>query len=64
MVTEKEYELVSKRLEAWNEKFLLCSIGSGNFTKDQMLEHVKAKDETGEILAKIQLNYLRRLKER
>jgi len=64
MATQKEFELIEKRLEAWNEKLGVASIGLGNFTKDEMLEHVKARDETGRRLTEIQLNYLRKLKER
>jgi len=64
MATEKEFELIEKRLEAWNEKIGIACIELGPFTKDEMLEHVKAKDEAGQKLAEVQLNYLRKLKER
>jgi len=64
MVTEQEFNLIEKRLEAWNEKFLIVSVGFGNFTKDQILEHVKARDEIGQKIAEIQLYYLKKLKER
>ena len=64
MVTEQEFELVEKRLEAWNEKFLVACVQLGNYTKDEILEHVKAKDKIGQKLAEIQLHYLKKLKER
>lgn len=64
MVKETEFDLIEKRLEAWNEKIRVACITGENFTKDEMLEHVKAKDEIGEKLADIQLHYLRKLKER
>jgi len=64
MATEKEFELIEKRLEAWSEKLGIACIELGPFTKDEMLEHVKAKDEAGQKLAEVQLNYLRKLKER
>ena len=64
MATDEEMNLVEKRLEAWNEKIKVACITGENFTKDQMLEHVKAKDEIGEKLTEIQLHYLKKLKER
>ena len=64
MATEKEFELIEKRLEAWNEKLGVACISGENLTKDEMLEHVKARDEIGGKLAEVQLNYIRKLKER
>lgn len=64
MVTEQEFKLIEKRMEAWDEKIGIASIALGDFTKEQMLEHIKAKDEVGQELAQIQLNYIRWLKER
>jgi len=63
-ITSEEFKLVEKRLEAWNEKIGIACIELGPFTKDEMLEHVKAKDVEGEKLAEVQLHYLRKLKER
>ena len=64
MVTEEDFKLIEKRLEHWNEKLGVACIELGPFTKDEMLEHVKAKDEAGRRLVEVQLNYLRKLKER
>jgi len=65
MVTKNEFALIEKRLEAWNEKLGIASIsGIGPLTKDEMLEHVKAKDEIGQALSEVQLHYLKKLKER
>lgn len=64
MVTAQEFSLIEKRLEAWNEKFIMCCAQLGNYTKDEMLEHVKAKDEVGQKIAEVQLYYLKKLKER
>ena len=64
MATEKEFELIEKRLEAWSEKLGVACISGENLTKDEMLEHVKAKDEVGQKLVEVQLNYIRKLKER
>ena len=63
MVTEQEFKLIEKRFEAWNEKFGAACIELGPLNKDEMLEHIKARDEVGEELAEIQLNYLKSLKE-
>ncbi len=64
MVTEQEFKLIEKRFEAWNEKFIACCIQLGSYTKEEILEHIKARDEIGEKLAEIQLYYLKKLKER
>lgn len=64
MVTKEEFELIEKRLEAWNEKIKVAKMNSIELTKDEMLEHVKAKDEIGRELTEVQLHYLRKLKER
>lgn len=64
MVTEQEFSLIEKRFEAWNEKLIICCMQLGNYTKDEILEHMKARDEVGRKLAEIQLYYLKKLKER
>jgi len=64
MVTSQEFNLIEKRFEAWNENFIACCLQLGNYTKDEMLEHVKARDEVGRKLTEIQLYYLKKLKER
>ncbi len=66
MVTQEEFSLVEKRFEAWNEKFILCCAQPemGNYTKDEILSHVKAKDFVGQKLVEIQMYYLKSLKER
>ena len=64
MVTEEDFKLIEKRLEHWNEKLGVACIELGPFTKDEMLEHVKAKDVEGEKIIEVQLYYLRKLKER
>jgi hypothetical protein len=64
MATEEEFDLIEKRLEAWNEKFVIASMQLGNFTKEEALKHIKARDEIGQKLVEIQLYYLNKLKER
>lgn len=70
MATEEEFELTEKRFESMNERLALGVIGLGgevgvsSFTKDQILEHTRLQDEIGEEFVKLQLNFLRKLKER
>jgi len=64
MVSKEEFELIEKRLEAWNEKINVACIQNGPLNKEEMLKHIKAKDEIGGKLAEIQLHYLKKLKER
>lgn len=64
MATEEEFKLIEKRFEAWNEKFLICFMQLGNYTKDEALNHIKARDEIGQRIAEIQIYYLKKLKER
>ena len=64
MVTESEFTLVEKRLEQWNEKLGIANFRFGEVTKDEILKHVKAKDEIGQDITQVQLHYLRKLKER
>lgn len=64
MITDEEMQLIEKRLEAWDEKIGIACIDGGGFTKDEMLEHIKAKDAIGEKLVEVQLYYIRKLKER
>jgi len=64
MVTKEEFILIEKRLEAWNEKLGIANFRLGEFTKGEMLEHIKAKDEIGQDITQVQLYYLRKLKER
>jgi len=62
MATEQEFELIQKRMEAWRENIVHYSINSGRFNKQQMLEHLKAKDEIGAQITEVQMHYLKTLK--
>lgn len=64
MVTKEEFDLVEKRTEALDERLRVASMSLGDFSKKEMLEHIKAKDEVGKQLAEVQLYYLKKLKER
>ena len=65
VISEEEWELVGKRFEALNENFKLVSLGEiPILTKEEILKHIKAKDEIGRQILEHQLYYLRKLKER
>lgn len=62
-ISEDLKELVIARLDVFpkNKKI---SIGSeGDFTKKQLIEHIKKGDEIGEKIIEIQINFLKALKE-
>ena len=61
-ISNEEIQLIEKRFEQWNEKLGIANLRIGELTKDEMLEHVKAKDEIGRNLVEVQLSYLRKLK--
>lgn len=69
MLTEKNLlndeeirKLVSARLSVLSSDTMI-SIGSdGNFSRDELLEHVKEGDKVGEKIAQIQIEWLRSLK--
>jgi len=63
-ITKEEFELVEKRTEALDERLKVSSMSFGDFSKKEMLEHIKAQDEIGRQLAEVQLYYLKKLKER
>jgi len=64
MATKEEFELIEKRMEAWNEKIGRTRMDGIVLNKEEMLKHIKAKDEVGEEITEVQLYYLRKLKER
>ncbi len=62
-ISEDVKALVIARLETLpaNKKI---SIGSyGDFTRDELIEHVKKEDEIGRKMVEIELEFLRALKE-
>ncbi len=64
MTTEKEIiDLVVARLQNLpSDKEI--SIGSaGEFTKDQLIEHVKEDDEIGKKMVTLEMDFLRSMKE-
>lgn len=65
MVTEDEFKLIEKRMEAWPENYRVIFLSNlGSFTKDEILDHLRKRDVIGQKIAEIQLYYLKKLKER
>ena len=59
---EEIRKLVSARLSILSSDTMI-SIGSdGNFSRDELLEHVKEGDKVGEKIAQIQIEWLRSVK--
>jgi hypothetical protein len=60
--TDEEWALARARLESMPENIGIASLRFGAISKDDVLSHIDAKDEIGELILKMQLNYLRALK--
>ncbi len=56
-------QLVTARLSVLSPETILSFGSEGNFSRDELLEHVKEGDSIGEKIAQIQLEWLRSLKE-
>ena len=64
MDTEKEIiELVVARLQNLPANKEISIGSSGEFTKDQLIEHVKNSDEIGKKMIAIEMDFLRSLKD-
>lgn len=60
--SEDEWAIVTERVHAM-PAHLRMSIGGTSLTKEELLEHLKKRDEIGALLVKIHLNYLRSFKQ-
>jgi len=58
MVTEEEWELVEKRIEAMPEHIKIAYLGKV-YSKEEILQEVRARTEVGKLIAEAQLKYLR-----
>lgn len=56
-------EIVIARILAMPDNIGVSIGGDGEFTKDELIKHVKADDDTGKKMVKIQLAYLQSLKD-
>lgn len=63
MPTQEEYDITRARLEALPENIGIATLRFGAIPKDDALAHIDAKDEIGNFLVRLNMNYLRALKE-
>ena len=56
-------ELVIARLKTLPSDRKLSVGSAGDFTRDELIEHVEKKDELGKKIIEVQMEYLRMLKE-
>ena len=64
MDTEKEIiDLVVARLQNLPSNKEISIGSSGEFTKDQLIEHVKNDDEVGKKMVEIEMDFLRSMKD-
>ena len=64
MDTEKEIiDLVVARLQNLPSNKEISIGSSGEFTKDQLIEHVKDDDEVGKKMVAIEMDFLRSMKD-
>ena len=61
-LSEAEWDLAMARMEAFPEHLKMAILGLGVLTKEQMLLHIDKRDEIGERIARIQLDYMKKLK--
>jgi len=67
MITAAELALARARIEAAPESMGWASMsiqGSKGFSKEEILQHIDARDSIGTQIAAIQMNYMRYLKAR
>lgn len=62
MYTDIEWAIVRARMEAFPENLKFGILGTGIMTKEQILNHIDRRDAIGERIARIQLDYMRKLK--
>lgn len=55
-------KLLITRWQELPEKFVIC-IDAKSFSKDEIIEHIKLKDEVYEIISKCEREYFDRLKD-
>lgn len=61
-INQQTKELVIARLEVLPEDTGISIGSSGEFTRDELIEHVKKGDEIGQKITEVQLSYLKSLK--
>lgn len=62
-ISEEAKELVIARIDVLPKDKMVSIGSSGEFTKDELIEHVRRGDEIGEKIIDIELTFLRALKD-
>ncbi len=60
--SEDQWKIVKARLQSMPTNMNVSIGGMGPFTKDQLLEQIDEKSPVGELLVKVNFNYLRSFK--
>lgn len=61
-VSQDEWNIVRARVSRMSPNLRLSIGGMGTMNREQLVEHVDNKDDVGQILLKIHMNYLRSFK--
>lgn len=62
-IPEEFWEVLIKRYERMPPHIKVVIGGFGAVDRDKIIEHLKKRDEIGELIAQIELNYLKLFKE-
>ncbi len=62
-ISEDLKNLVMERLDLLSPELVLSIGSSGEFTKSELIDHVKKGDEVGKTIVKMELNFLTALKD-
>lgn len=62
-ISEEAKELVIARIDVLPKDKMISIGSSGEFTKDELIEHVRRGDEIGKKIIDIELTFLRALKD-
>ena len=61
MENEEQWKLVKSRIEQM-PPHMKISIGSAEYDKDDILRHIEKRDEVGQLMFEVEMNYLKALK--
>ena len=61
-ISNDDWIVVKSRFEQMPENMRISMGGFQTLTKEDIIRHIEEKDETGELLVKMQMNYLKLFK--
>lgn len=59
MIKDEDWKLAEFRIEAMPSNLKLSIGNQGILSKSELLQHVKKRDDIGELIVKTQINYLK-----